>query len=162
MVHRKDTKGGGVIAQPQLALPIGETHDGPIGVYRLVLPFTPPSKNVYDQWLPTWQSSAKKKWIRHLIDEFEAVGLPKGALKVGMSASLVFPTKQRRDTQNYANCLWHWVPDALVKYGCIPDDTPEHVEIGANWGITMMHDTRGHAPKAKRQRTHLAIAVQMP
>ena len=159
MVHTKQS--GGVIAQPQLALPISEEQQGEIRVYRMVLPFTPPSKNVYDQWLPTWKSGAKRKWTKALLDEFEAVMLPKGALKVGMAATLVFPTKARRDTQNYSNCLWHWVPDALVKYGCIEDDTPEYVEIGPNWGIKMAFDARTGVPKAKRSRTHLAITVQM-
>lgn len=160
MVHRKDVRHGGVQAQPQLALPIGETHVGEIRVYRMMLPFLPPSKNVYDGWLPAWKSSAKRKWTRCLIDEFEAVQLPKDVLKVGMAASLVFPTKARRDTQNYAQCLWHWIPDALVTFGCIRDDTPEYVEIGPNWGVSMLVDNRA-APKAKRQRTHLSISVQM-
>lgn len=145
----------------QLALPLGEVKVGEIRVHRIVLPFLPPSKNVYDNWLPTWKSSAKKKWTRHLLEAFEQEQVPTGALKVGMAASLVFPTNQRRDTQNYSNCLWHWVPDALVKYGAIPDDTPEYVEIGSNWGITMLVDSRANRPKAKRQRTHLALAFQM-
>lgn len=148
--------------QPQLALPISETHVGEIRVYRITLPFLPPSKNVYDAWPMQWKSSAKKKWMKALLEEFETLQMPKGALKVGMAASLVFATNQRRDTQNYSNCVWNWVPDALVRYGAIPDDTPEYVEIGPNWGITMMVDTRGHAPKAKRQRTHLSISMQLP
>ena len=148
--------------QPQLALPISEEQVGEVRVYRVMLPFTPPSKNVFDSWPMAWKSSAKRKWTRHLIDEFEAVTLPRGALKVGLSAALVFPSKAHRDTQNYAQCLWHWVPDALVKYGTIRDDTPQYVEFGANLGVKMMCDERRGVPKAKRQRTHLSIAVQVP
>lgn len=159
MVHRKTN--GGVQAQPQLALPLGQTQVGEIRVYRVTLPFVPPSKNVYDGWPAQWKSSAKKKWMRHLLDEFEACMMPRGCAKAGLQAALVFPTKAHRDTQNYAQCLWHWVPDALVKYGAIPNDTPEYIEFGPNLGVTMMVDSRGHAPKAKRQRTHLSIALQM-
>lgn len=162
MVYRRLPQGGGVLAQPQLALPIDVKQQGQIGVYRVTLPFLPPSKNVYDGWPGQWKSSAKKKWVRNLLDQFESVQLPKGAQKVGLSAALVFPTKAHRDIQNYANCLWHWVPDALQTYGCIANDTPEYVEFGPNLGIQFMVDARGSAPKAKRQRTHLSIAVQMP
>ena len=150
-----------MVGGPQLALPIGQEQHGEIRTYRITLPFLPPSKNVYDGWPIQWKSSAKKKWTKALLEKFEQECLPKGALRIGMAASLVFPTNARRDTQNYSNCLWNWVPDALVRYGAIPDDTPQYVEIGPNWGITMLVDTRGHAPKVHRQRTHLAFAVQV-
>lgn len=150
-------------AQPQLALPIGEDQQqGEIRVYTLTLPFLPPSKNVYDTWLPTWQSGVKRKWMRVMSDLLEMHQVPHGAMKVGMHASLVFASRARRDTQNYSNCLWNFVPDALVKAGVIPDDTPEYVEIGPNWGIKMMYDLRPGVSKVKRQRTHLTLALQMP
>lgn len=149
-------------AQPQLALPIGEEQHGEIRTYTLTLPFTPKSKNVYDSWPNEWKRGHKRKWMSTLADQFAMHGIPKGALKVGMHAALVFPTKGRRDKQNYANCLWNFVPDALVAWGAIPDDTPEFVEIGPNWGITLMHDTRVNVSKSKRARTHLTLAFQMP
>ena len=160
-VYRKDWTGRAVNAQPQLALPINEEQVGEIRVYRVTLPFLPPSKNKYDGLPNEWKHSMKRKWMRVLIDEFEAVSLPKDVRKVGLSAALVFPTKAHRDTQNYAQCLWHWVPDALQKYGCIRNDTPEYVEFGKNLGVSMLVDNRVGAPKAARSRTHLSIAVQM-
>lgn len=151
-----------MIAQPQLALPIDAEQQGEIRVYRVMVPFTPPSKNVYDGWPVQWKSSAKKKWTRHLLDQFEMHTVPRGCVKVGLQAAIVFPTKAHRDTQNYAQCLWHWVPDALQKYGAIANDTPEYVEFGRNLGVTFMVDDRRGVPKAKRQRTYVSIACQMP
>ena len=119
-----------MVGGPQLALPIGQEQHDEIRTYRIPLPFLPPSKNVYDGWPIQWKSSAKKKWTKALLEKFEQECLPKGALRIGMAASLVFPTNARRDTQNYSNCLWNWVPDALVRYGAIPDDTPQYVYEG--------------------------------
>jgi len=161
-----------------LALPL-EEQVGHVLTYRMVLPFLPPSKNVYNGWQREWQSGAKSKWIRWIRRECEAQDMPKGVPKIGLFAVLVFPSRQRRDPQNYAETLWHFVPDALIKptawhyakaasnpkfelpYGLINDDSEGHVEIGPNWGIRFAYDLSSRS-KLQRQRTHLAIAVEVP
>jgi hypothetical protein len=140
-------------------LPLGVEETGDLRLYRLMLPFLPPSKNVYDGWLREWQSAAKKKWVRHIVDQCEALMIPE-AEKIGLAAVLVFPTVARRDPQNYSNCLWHWVPDALQKAGVIDDDREGKIEIGPNWGLKFAIDKRA-APKVQRQRTHIAITMKV-
>lgn len=163
MLMRRNPEGGRVdaVPQPQLALPLNVRQEGEIRLYRMTLPFLPPSKNVYDQWLGTWKSSAKAKWVRHISDEIESQMIPKGLREVGLAATLIFPTKQRRDPQNYSNCLWHWVPDALVKTGVLLDDNDGAIQIGPQWGIKFAFDTRTGIPVKRRQRTVLSITMRV-
>ena len=151
---------GNVVVQTQLALPIGVLEAGEIRVYRIVLPFLPPSKNVYDGWLPAWQSAAKQKWVNAICREVTAQQIP-SAPRIGLSAKLVFPTNNRRDPQNYANCLWNWVPDALRKAGVISGDHAGKIDFGPNLGVTFAWDPRA-APKSVRSVTHLAISMVVP
>lgn len=150
------------IPQPQLALPLNVQQQGEIRVYRVTLPYLPPSKNVYDQWLGTWKSSCKRKWERDIAAEVESQMMPKGLTQIGLAATLIFPSKQRRDPQNYANCLWNFVPDGLVKAGLLLDDRDGAIQIGAQWGIKFAFDTRSGIPTKKRQRTVLAITMRVP
>jgi hypothetical protein len=151
--------GGTVNATPQLALPM-EEQVGEVRLYRIVLRYLPPSKNVYDGWPREWKSGAKKKWIRDIAEECEAMMIPKGLPTVGLAATLVFPTKNRRDPQNYANCLWNFVPDALVRCGVLTDDDEGRVQIGPNWGLKFAYDTRA-VNKTWRQKTVLSVAVKI-
>lgn len=140
-------------------LPVNAQEEGDLRLYRIVLPFLPPSKNVFDGWPNEWKSGAKRKWTRHIVAECQSLMIPK-AEKIGLAAVLVFPTKARRDPQNYSNCLWHWVPDALQKAGVIDDDREGKIEIGPNWGLRFAIDGRA-APKVKRQRTHIALTMKV-
>lgn len=146
----------------QMSLAIDEEMRGDLIVRRMVLPFLPPSKNVYDGWQPIWQSSAKKKWTRTIAEKADEMDLPRGLPKIGLAARLVFPSKQRRDPQNYAQTLWHWVPDALVRCGVILDDDEGKIEIGPNWGLEFAYDTRETLAKDARKRTVLTIAWRVP
>lgn len=146
----------------QLAMPINMSEQGEVRQYTISLPFTPPSKNAYDGWPNEWKRSLKAKWMKAVIAACEEQQIPIGqATKIGLAAILVFPTNAGRDTQNYANALWHFVPDALVKYGVIPNDTPEYVEWGANFGIRFRVDSR-KIDKKRRQRTHIGLTLFMP
>lgn len=145
----------------QIALPVEVTEIGEIRVWSLTYPFLPPSKNVYDGWPPTWKSSAKRKWMKWTQNLAEELALPKGLEKVGMSARLVFPSAHRRDPQNYAQCLWHWVPDGLVKAGVLVDDNDGRIEIPENWGLEMVVDGRSHLSKTKRSRTVVSLAARV-
>lgn len=104
--------------------------------YTMRFPWLPPSKNKYDGWLPAWKSGAKKKWMRAIAREVEIQQIP-AVEKVGIAVRLQFRSKAHRDPQNYAQCVWHWVPDGLVQAGVIPDDDDGRIEIGPNWGLTM-------------------------
>lgn len=146
-------------APVQGLLPIGMAEEGDLRLYKMVLPFLPPSKNVINGWPSEWRSAAKKKWVRHISEQCQGLMIPK-ASRVGLAAVLVFPSRARRDPQNYAQELWHWVPDALQKAGVIDDDREGMIEIGPNWGLRFAYDGRS-APKVQRQRTHLAITMRV-
>jgi len=142
----------------QLALPVDVVEEADWTTYRLTVPYLPPSKNVYENWQPAWKWSAKRKWandIRLLCMEQQ---VPQGNARVRLAATLVFASKARRDPQNYAQALWHWVPDALVNCGVLLDDREGCIEIGPNWGVTFDYDRR-RLPSQLRQRTILEIEI---
>lgn len=141
-------------------LPIDVHDTGDLRLYRLTLPFLPPSKNVYDEWPGAWKHAAKQKWMRHIGEWAASMDIPR-ASQVGLAAVLVFPTKGRRDPQNYAQALWHWVPDALQAAGILDDDREGHVQIGPNWGLTFAYDLRPGVPKTHRQRTMIALTMRV-
>lgn len=163
LVHR-DPNTGSVTRtpqEPQLALPITTEDHGEIRVYRITLPFLPPSKNQYDALPWQYQNGVKGKWKRHVIRECESIMLPKGLRTMGLSAALVFPTARRRDPQNYAATLWNFVPDALQDGGFLLDDRDGRIEFGSNLGIKFHVDDRRGVPDERRKKTHVSIAVRM-
>lgn len=150
----------GVEARPiQGLLPVNMDPEGDVRLYRFTLPFLPPSKNATGGWPPSWLHSMKRKWEKAVRENVEQLMIPPAA-RIGLSATLVFPVKARRDPQNYSHHLWHWVPDGLVKAGVIPDDHDGLIGFGRNLGIRMAIDDRV-APKEKRQRTHIALTMRV-
>lgn len=149
----------GVPMGVQGVLPVDVEDKGDLRLYKLHLPFLPPSKNEYDKWPGEWKGSCKKKWVRHITQKCEELMIPK-AEKIGLSAVLVFPKPGRRDTQNYANALWHFVPDALQAAGVIEDDREGMIEFGPNLGLRFAYDTR-KAPMAMRRHTHIALTMKV-
>lgn len=143
----------------QVALALDSVQEGATTVYTIVLPGVPPSKNSFDGWPVTWKAGKKRTWMKRVQDACAQQLVPKDNARVGIAARLVFATRARRDPQNYAQCLWNWVPDALVQGGYLVDDNEGRVQIGKNWGIEMAVDLR-KAPKAKIERTILTLAVQ--
>lgn len=135
---------------------------GDVRVWTMVLPFLPPSKNVYDNWQVMWKNSAKKKWERHVTKQARALQIPMGLSRVGLHATLHFASNRRRDPQNYAQALWHWVPDGLIKAGVLVDDDAGRIEIGPNWGLTLAFDGRTYLTKERRERTVITIASRVP
>jgi len=128
--------------------------------YRIVLPYLPPSKNAIAGWPQMWQAGAKKKWARHIAQRCEELRIPLGCQRIGLAARLVFATRVRRDPQNYANQLWHWVPDALVKCGVLVDDDYGRISWAPNLSVTMVVDPRRGIPAKKKERTVLTVAVE--
>lgn len=161
VMYQSEKGTGNVKGEPQLALPINVEEHGEIRMYRFTVPFLPPSKNQYDTLPWQYQQSMKGKWKRRVIAECEALMLPKGMTKIGLSAALVFPQSRRRDPQNYAATLWNFVPDALQAGGFLLDDRDGCIEFGQNLGVRFHIDDRPAVPTARRKRTHLAIAVRM-
>ena len=145
----------------QLAMPFDMETEGEVRLYVLSFPFLPPSKNVSQNWQPMWKSSAKAKWCKAIERQVREQAIPLGCRKVGLAATLVFSSKARRDPQNYAQDLWHWVPDGLVRAGVLVDDCEGAIEIGPNWGLTMRTDLRSGIPKKKRERTMLALTMEV-
>lgn len=184
-VVTKDWEGRTLTATPRrdiaLALPLEVPSPGETRIYQMTFPFLPPSKNVYDNWQWMAQRSAKLKWLKAIVRECEAQAMPKNLPRIGLGAVLVFPSRvQRRDVQNYAQTLWHFVPDALqapstrqlaihakdpsytLPYGLIPDDTDGRIDWPPGLGVRFEYDERKHVPKERRQRTMLAISMRVP
>lgn len=149
-------------APVQLGLPMNHLDRGQVRVYQLVFPFLPPSKNEYDRWPGQWQSAAKKKWLRHTRTLLDENLVPRHVPKVGLSAQLVFPAANRRDPQNYAQTLWHFIPDALVTCGVIPDDCAGRIDFGPHQlGVRFAVDSR-NLDKRFRTRTIIALTMRVP
>lgn len=146
-------------------LPV-EEQVGEIRRYEILLPFLPPSKNVADGWPPEWRTAAKQKWRKHLVEACESRNMPVNVSRVGLAAKLIFASNRVRDPQNYAPYLWNWVCDGLqggVHQGfpLLPDDRDGRIDFGRNLGIRMAVDTHPDWPKKRRERTLLAVTVQM-
>jgi hypothetical protein len=123
-----------------LALPLDETIVGESQRRTIVLPWLPKSKNAWGRMDPVHRGGLKKRWIRRIVAECEALDLPKRRPYIGLCAVLYFATNRQRDPQNYSEMLWNVVPDALEDkqhgwltgaggvrvpvrgYGLIPDD----------------------------------------
>lgn len=159
MIWKYEKDGDRDVSASQLALPVDVSDDGEVRLYKFALPYLPPSKNVYENWPVQWKHSAKKKWERDIASKVDELLMPKGVLKIGLAATLVFPNRARRDKQNYAQALWHWVPDGLVKAGVIHDDRDGMIEIPGDWGVRFEFDLRPGVPKKRRERTIIALTM---
>jgi hypothetical protein len=146
----------------QLALPMDTTRQGDLVVFRLLFGFLPPSKNVYDGWPYQWQNGVKKKWLRAVAAECEAQQLPRGVLRIGLAATLVFPTNNRRDPQNYSATLWNFVPDGLVRCGVLVDDRDGAVVFGPNLGVRLRAGSGRTGRVRVPGRTILSVSMVVP
>jgi len=137
----------------QQALQLKREEGEPI---EFVLPFAPVSKNRWGSWPQLHQRSYRQKWRRHLDRILPTLGLdPQACLRVEID--LWFPTRARRDWQNYAFPL-HWdLADALVEAGLLPDDTPTHYLTAWNGGITFRTDTNRLLTRDERTRTVIRL-----
>lgn len=148
-------------AGTQLGLGLDVKQIGEVATFRFVFPFLPPSKNQYDSWQPMWKNSTKRKWIQHTQRMVDEMGMPKGLTRVGLRGRLVFPTARRRDPQNYAQTLWHFFPDALVRAGVLVDDRDGSIDWGKNLGIDLAVDPRPGKGKRDRSRTIVVVSARI-
>jgi hypothetical protein len=146
----------------QLVLPLGAVRSGQVVAFRLLFGFLPPSKNVYDGWPVQWQAGLKRKWLRAVAAECAAQELPLGVPRVGLAATLWFPTNNRRDPQNYAATLWNFVPDGLVRCGVLVDDRDGAVVFGPNLGVTLRAGTGRTGRVRVPGRTILSVSLLIP
>ena len=137
-----------------------EMPEGAVVSRTLVIPSTPPSKNVYDAWDPRWKSSYVKKKKAMLVAQINEQNWPL-ARRVVVHARLIFGSRRRHDWQNYTHPLWHYVADALVDAGIIIDDTPEYFSVGPDGGIEFDCDLRPFVPVKKRNRTVIGCAIEL-
>ena len=145
----------------QLGLGLDVQQIGEIQTYRFVFPFLPPSKNQYDSWQGAWKSGVKAKWVRHTQRMVDELAMPRDLARVGLRARLVFPTNARRDPQNYAQTLWHFFPDALVRTGVLRDDRDGTIDWGPNLGLEMAVDARPNKGKKDRSRTIIIVSCRV-
>lgn len=159
MIRKYERVGDRDVTASQLALPVDVEQQGEIRLYKIALPYLPHSKNVYDQWPGQWKQGVKRKWERDIVTRCDELLMPRGVSQVGLAATLVFPSKARRDIQNYSQMLWHFVPDALQKAGVLLDDREGCVQFGPNLGVKFAYDLRQGVPKKRRERTIIAITM---
>lgn len=120
------------------------------------LPQTPPSMNT-NKIRSDWRGfhNVKKAWQRMIEVELMGLALPRPIPRVGplrADVVLTFPTKHRRDSENFRPVLSKALGDALVNGGWLADDTDEH------WRLTLINDRdRGKATTYVRLRWHTAM-----
>lgn len=157
----------------ELTLPLDTIEDDAVRTVRLVFPFLPPSKNEYDNLPFMWKRSAKQRWAGTpprikphkpgcIARACEAEQVPRGLVKVGLAAHLIFPTNRVRDPQNYAQTLWHFVPDGLVWSGFLVNDNAGRIAIPENWGVTFGLDDRRNVDPDKRKFTVITLSYRRP
>lgn len=96
---------------------------------------TPPSFNAVGFTGNRWAlTKAVKEWKELLgsllLLEFQN-GLPRGCNRVSARVDLEFPSRRRRDAENYRVIISKALGDALTTVGVIPDDTAEFFELAA-------------------------------
>jgi hypothetical protein len=151
------------IGGTELALPLDVQEFGELRRYKILLPFLPPSKNVYDN--SQWKSSTKHKWINAIEKKVAELDMPRNrAPKIGLAAVLCFSSNNRRDPQNYAGPLWNFVPDALVRSRVLFDDRAGAIEFGkaGHLGVVMKADLNRSVPKERRQWTLIGVSIRVP
>lgn len=137
----------------------GGSEELDLRAYTMTFPFLPPSKNQYDTMQWQFQHSIKSKWKRAILKECRAQMIPR-AHRIGLAALLVFPTRARRDIQNYAGPLWNFVPDGLQEAGVIDGDHAGKIDFGPQLGIKFAYDDR-RAPADKLKRTKVIVTMDV-
>jgi hypothetical protein len=110
--------------------------------YTLELADTLPSLNtlLYRHWAT--QRRAKAGLQAALEGVLMAAGLPRPlGGRVTATAELTFPTRHRRDEDNYRSTLSKCLADALVNGRWLPNDTLEHLAFR---GLTFSPDRGPH------------------
>lgn len=119
----------------------------------IVIPFVPPSLNVYSRYSRWDLNRCHKRWklaVWGLCNE-SGNRVPRPCRRIELSAVLYFTEKRRRDETNYSATLWKLLLDALVITGIIPDDTADFVKVSND--LPMLVD--------KKERTVVKIKCDL-
>jgi Holliday junction resolvase RusA-like endonuclease len=93
-------------------------------LYSITVPGLPPSLNKWKRMSWPAQERARRNWQAMVCALLRQPGNVRPVMeRVRIRAVLTFPTKRRRDSDNYGTPLNKWTQDALVMDGMIPDDT---------------------------------------
>lgn len=104
--------------------------DTPDGYYELWVGATPPSFNRAGMTGSRWKLiGAVKEWRGTLGALMMEARVPRGCSLVVATATLTFPSRRRRDAENFRVVLSKALGDALQDYGAIPDDTAEFYRL---------------------------------
>lgn len=91
---------------------------------------TPPSFNVVGMSGSRWKmDKIVKAWRVDLGWAMRAAGVPRDRSLVVATATITFPSKRRRDAENFRVILSKALGDALQDVGVIPDDTAEFYRL---------------------------------
>lgn len=108
----------------------GPVDTQPDGFHELWIAMTPPSFN------RAGMSGSRWKLVRAVKDWRELFGalmmearVPRECKLVVATATLTFPSRRRRDAENFRVVLSKALGDALQDYGAIPDDTAEFYRL---------------------------------
>lgn len=116
-------------------------------LYEIWVAATPPSFNVAGMSGNRWQlNKIVREWRTSLGFAMMEAGLPRDCNLVIATATITFPSRRRRDAENFRVVLSKALGDALQDYGAIPDDTAEfyrladvRLEVEAGVARTTVH-----------------------
>lgn len=90
----------------------------------------PPSMNVLGSGNQFVYQAHKKAWQLALIEQLEAVELPRPLSRVVAEGEVTFPDRRKRDQGNHRFFLEKALGDALTEGGWLEDDDWERFEFG--------------------------------
>lgn len=102
------------------------------GTAQIVLNLVPPSLNKATRGRGIATHRKKKQIEEEMVMRLLAAGVPKSLTHVQISASLRFPTRHRRDPDNFGFLLTKAMGDALSPHASthphrwLPDDTAQY------------------------------------
>lgn len=96
---------------------------------------TPPSFNAVGFTGNRWALTAAVKEWKELLGALLLLelqnGLPRGCNRVSARVDMEFPSRRRRDAENYRVIISKALGDALTAAQVIPDDTADYFELVA-------------------------------
>lgn len=104
--------------------------DGTQDWYEVWVGATPPSFNRAGMSGSRWTlMKVVKQWREMLGMAMLAAAAPRDCNLVVATATITFPSRRRRDAENFRVVLSKALGDALQDYGAIPDDTAEYYRL---------------------------------
>ena len=106
------------------------TQNEPDAFREIWVGATPPSFNRAGMSGNRWAlAKIVKQWRLDLGMAMLAAAVPRNCNRVVAVAVITFPSRRRRDEENFRVVLSKALGDALQDYGAIPDDTAEYFHL---------------------------------